>query len=213
MPVKAFLFDCGGVLLRNGDLSAYETWEHRLGLQSGELARRLWTGETWSRAELGEISDDEFWDSSGHQLGLHDANQIAALRRDLWATWVLDETVLRLIDAARQRQTVALLSNATDALEETLRTRYRVADRFDLIVNSARIGVAKPDERIFKEALDRLELEPAETVFIDDRVENITAAAALGMHVIWFVQAPDLERQLQVYLNHNHRENNSEALA
>ena len=206
MPVKAFLFDCGGVLLRNGDLSAYETWEQRLGLQSGELARRLWSGEIWARAEIGEIGDEAFWLAVGHELGLEDAGEVDSLRRDLWATWVLDETVLRLVDMSRQRHTVALLSNATDALEETLADRYGVAERFDLILNSARMGVAKPDQAIFQQALRRLEMEPGETVFIDDRAENVAAAAALGMHVVWFVHPQELERQLRIYLNHQRRE-------
>jgi FMN phosphatase YigB (HAD superfamily) len=45
-----------------------------------------------------------------------------------------------------------------------------------------------------------MRLEAGETVFIDDRAENVAAAAALGMHVIWFVHPNELERQLLPYL-------------
>ena len=43
-------------------------------------------------------------------------------------------------------------------------------------------------------------LEAGETVFIDDRADNVAAAASLGMHVIWFVHPNELERQLSPYL-------------
>jgi len=61
MAIRAVVFDCGGVLLRDGDLAAYGAWEERLDLPQGELTRRLWTGETWKMAEVGQITDAEFW--------------------------------------------------------------------------------------------------------------------------------------------------------
>jgi putative hydrolase of the HAD superfamily len=133
--------------------------------------------------------------------GLRDPADVACLRADLWNTWVVDERVLALIDRVRARYRVAMLSNATDALEAQLSERYGVADRFEVLGNSARLGVAKPAPAAFQAVLARLKLEPEEVVFVDDRAENIAAAAALGLHVIWFVDARELERQLEVYLN------------
>lgn len=202
MGIKAFVFDCGGVLLNFGDRSAYEVWEERLGLEQGKLAGYLWESAAWRLAERGELSDEQYWLRVGKDLGLKTCEEIAALHDDLWNTWVVDQGVLSLIDRVREHYSVAMLSNSTDALEDLLEHRYQVADRFEMIINSARLGVAKPDRRIYEEALRRLEAEPGEVVFVDDRAENIAAAAALGMHVIWFIHAAELERQLAVYLNH-----------
>ncbi|NLG49514.1 MAG: HAD family phosphatase [Chloroflexi bacterium] len=209
MTIKAFIFDCGGVLLRNGDLSPYQVWEQRLGLDSGKLENILWNGDTWKKAEVGQLTDDEFWACIGEQLGLEDQEQVQALRQDLWSTWQVDEQVLAMVDRAREHCAVAILSNASDNLEEMLTERYKVADRFHLILNSARLGIAKPDPAIYEEALRQLGIKAGEAVFIDDRAENITAAAALGMHVVWFVHPGELERQLKVYL-HNHSRNEDE---
>ena len=200
MRIKAFVFDCGGVLLRDGDESRYRHWEKRLGLLEGELKRRLWTGELWTRAERGDLSEAEFWSRAGEELGLSADRQIERLARDLWDSWHIDEEVLGAIDETRQRYRVAMLSNASDALEEQLAERYGVADRFELIVNSSREGVAKPEAEIYRILLDRMELEAEQVVFIDDRPENVSAAAELGMHVIWFVGARELWRQLAGYL-------------
>jgi putative hydrolase of the HAD superfamily len=170
-------------------------------LTAEELGERLWRGQTRILAECGRITDREFWRRAGVELGLEDEDEIEALKEDLWNAWVVDQEVLCLVDRLGERYRLALLSNATDALEGALCDRYRVDDRFETIVTSARVGVAKPEEEIYREVLDRLQLEPREIVFVDDRAENVTAAAALGMHIIWFVSAKELRRQLQVYLS------------
>lgn len=200
MTVKAFVFDCGGVLLHNGDVRVYEKWAARLGLTVEELGERLWRGQTRTLAERGRITEEEFWQRIGGELGLGDDGQVVALRDDVWDAWVVDRDVLRLIDRIGEDFRLAILSNATNALEDALRHRYDVRDRFETIVSSACVGMTKPEEGIYREILDRLQLAPQEVVFIDDRAENVTAAAALGMHIIWFVGAKALERQIQVYL-------------
>ena len=201
MGIKVVVFDCGGVLLRNSEQSnAYHRWEERLDLPKGELAQRLYGGNAWQKAELGQITEEEFWPQACADLGLVDETEIEALRQDLWNSWQLDRQVLALVDRARQKHRVAILSNATTALEEMLEGRYGIADRFETIINSARVGVAKPDHAIYQELLRELDVKPHEVVFIDDRAENVAAAAAMGMHVIWFIGASELERQLEVYL-------------
>ena len=202
MTVKAFLFDCGGVLLRDKDESAYSLWESRLGLTPGELRQRLWAGEAWSLAERGQLSEEAFWQRVGSELGLVESEEIASLAQDLWGSWRVDCDVLALIDVLRKRFRVAMLSNATDVLEEKLASHYGVADRFDPIINSARLGIAKPDPEVYKMTLQELDLRPKQVVFVDDRADNVAAAAALGMHVIWFIGAAELGRRLEVHLNH-----------
>jgi len=201
MTIKAFVFDCGGVLLRDGDISAYQEWEAELGLKPGDLREKLWEGEPWKSAECGKLTDAQFWTQIGTHFGLTDAEQVATLREQFWNTWVVDEQVLSLVDRIREKYRVAMLSNSTDALKDLLENRYHVADRFEIIVNSARLGIAKPNQAIYKKVLRQLDLKANEVVFIDDRAENIAAAAAMGIHVIWFVHANELERQLAIYLD------------
>mgnify|MGYP005857282439 CR=1 FL=1 len=202
MGIQVVIFDCGGVLLRDRDDAAYAAWGARLGLGADDLRQALYTSRAWSLAERGQLSEAEFWVQVVRELGLGDEAQAQSLAADLWDSWTVDDAVLGLIDRLRGRYRVAMLSNATDILEHNLAHRYGVADRFELIVNSARLGVAKPEPAIYAETLRRLGARPAEVLFIDDRAENIAAAAALGLHVIWFVGAAELERQLAVHLNH-----------
>jgi len=202
MGIQVVIFDCGGVLLRDRNDAAYAAWGARLGLDANALREALYNSQAWKLAERGQLSEPQFWVQVARELGLSDEMQAQALAADLWDSWEVDDEVLRLIDRVRGRYRVAMLSNATDILERNLQERYGVADRFELIVNSARLGVAKPEPAIFEETLRRLGVRPAEALFIDDRAENIAAAAALGLHVIWFVGPAELERQLAVFLNH-----------
>jgi putative hydrolase of the HAD superfamily len=202
MGIQVVIFDCGGVVMHDRDDSAYVTWGARLGLDAGTLRSRLYSSEAWALAERGQITEREFWVGAGESVGLTDAGQAQAMAEDMWNSWAVDEHVLALIDRVKGRYRVAMLSNATDILEERLEKRYGVADRFEMIVNSSRLGVAKPERAIYDETLRRLDVKPAEALFIDDRAENVAAAAALGMHVIWFVSPAELERQLSVHLNH-----------
>lgn len=200
MPIKALVFDCGGVVLRDADSFHYDRWEARLNLQAGELRQRLWHGPYWAEAEIGRLTEEEFWQEAARDLGL-DSGEARQMARDLWASWQVDPNVLALVDKARRRFQVAMLSNATDALEDALAHTYRIADRFDPIIVSARYGIAKPAPEIYHLLLEKLDAKPQEVVFIDDRAENIAAAAALGMHVIWFLNPSELERQLASYLS------------
>jgi putative hydrolase of the HAD superfamily len=52
---------------------------------------------------------------------------------------------------------------------------------FDCVVISSEVGMRKPDERIFRHAVEQLGLPPGDCVFIDDIEHNVRAAEALGM--------------------------------
>jgi 2-haloacid dehalogenase len=67
----------------------------------------------------------------------------------------------------------------------------------DGILISGEVKVGKPDPAIFREFLARFGLTAAETVFIDDRPENVTVAADLGIMAVQFVDAATLRRDLR----------------
>jgi putative hydrolase of the HAD superfamily len=72
------------------------------------------------------------------------------------------------------------------------------------MVISAEVGVMKPDPQIYQLALEKLNVTPAESVFIDDFTQNVEGARAVGMNVIQFAahdQAMDeLEKMLALSL-------------
>ena len=59
-----------------------------------------------------------------------------------------------------------------------------LADLFDVVVESSKVGVRKPDPRFYELACEQLEIEPGEAVFLDDVGGNLKPARAMGMTTI-----------------------------
>jgi HAD superfamily hydrolase (TIGR01509 family) len=125
-----------------------------------------------------------------------DPAEQAALAERLFAHKDVAPEMRALLDELQGRTRLAIISNATDTLEAVLTDRYRVDRYFELIINSARVGYAKPKAEIFLLALERLGLRPEQTVFIDDQQHNVEAAAELGMHAVRFSSVRDLREYL-----------------
>ncbi|OAI43409.1 hypothetical protein AYO41_01975 [Verrucomicrobia bacterium SCGC AG-212-E04] len=91
-----------------------------------------------------------------------------------------------------------LLSNTSDIHVEAFQTRYPIFGRFSGAVYSHEERLLKPDAEIFRRAIDRFSLSPAETIYIDDLAPNVEAAAALGFIALQydFGRHDVFERQL-----------------
>ncbi len=107
---------------------------------------------------------------------------------ELHAKWVeMFELQPRMVDLAHrlsERYRVYLLSNIGDLHWAHVSREYRLHQIGHGAVLSYLAGYMKPHEGIYVEAERRFSLQPMETVFIDDRAENITAARARGWHGI-----------------------------
>ena len=88
------------------------------------------------------------------------------------------------------------LSNWSAEMFPVARERFDFLSWFEGIVISGEVGVNKPDPRIFAHLVERFEIEPAATLFIDDSPANIDAARALGFRAIQFTDAAELRREL-----------------
>lgn len=71
----------------------------------------------------------------------------------------------------------------------------------DLIIYSHEVGVAKPDRRIYELTCERLNVQPAEMVFLDDIEQNVAAARELGIHAMLFQEAAQAIADVQACLD------------
>jgi putative hydrolase of the HAD superfamily len=90
----------------------------------------------------------------------------------------------------------AILSNIGDTTQQAMERELKWLTRFDVLVWSYQLRMAKPDPAIYRYALDKLGTQPAETLFIDDREVNVEAAAALGMKALLFTTVDQLRADL-----------------
>ena len=89
-----------------------------------------------------------------------------------------------------------ILSNASAETWPFAVERFPFLDRFDGVLLSGEVGVAKPDPEIFDELCRRFGLRPESTIFVDDKAANVDAARALGFAGHHFTGAAGLRAEL-----------------
>ncbi len=186
MVHDGILFDLDGVIRHwPEDLSARV--EERFGLRPGAIAAAAFEPDLLRQAVTGAI-DDETW-RAAIDRAIQEAHGVDGVGR-AWTNDAgigrIDEEMLRLVDRLRARMRVGLLSNATTRLERDLQT-LDLSGHFDLICNSARMAMAKPDEAIFVQAAERLGVRPERCIFVDDTMANVEAAERAGLTAIHFM--------------------------
>lgn len=205
MPIRAVIFDVGGVISRVDDLSKIRALEARLGLAEKVLFKIIFGTEAAARAMIGQLSSAELWQHVGNTLNLS-AGQLAELERDFWAGWQLDAELIRFIRSLRPRYKTALLSNALSDAREAFINQFGLGDAVDAMIISAEEGVAKPGARIYQIALERLDVQPGQAVFVDDAAENVQAAQAIGMYSVQFKNTMQMIADIKRYLDEHNRD-------
>ena len=198
MDISAIIFDFGGVMEPFVEASSFMEEEARMGLAPGSLTELLWASPEWRRAEVGAITDEEYWRRLGARLGMHTDQEIADFAWGLFGDVKADPCMVELIRGLRVKYRTGLLSNATDILPRLLREHYHLDGLFHVEIISAVVGLTKPNPAIYRLALEHLETEPEATVFIDNLEANVQAAATMGINAIQFIGyealLPALER-------------------
>jgi len=180
MPIRAVIFDVGGVIVHEGDYTKRIEWETRLGLPAGQLTRLVLDSEPAVYAASGQVTERQVWQAVGSWLGLDEAH-ILELQRDFWSSEQLDITLVQFIQSLRPRYKIGILSNAWSDARSFHDAKFKMNTWVDVQVYSAEVKLLKPDPRIYQIVLDQLKLPAGECVFVDDRPENVQAARSLGM--------------------------------
>jgi putative hydrolase of the HAD superfamily len=194
--VTALFFDVGGVLLSNG-------WDRAERTAASERFHLDWK-EFEDRHELvlhafetGEMGLDEYLDRvifycprsfSREEF----ADYIRAQSKELPGTM----DVLRRL-AATKMYLLCTLNNESRDMNAYRIQKFGLRRCFDVFLSSCYLGVRKPDEAIYRRALDITQRKGEECLFIDDRALNLECAAELGMRTIQFKDAAQLERELK----------------
>lgn len=201
MGFKAVIFDLGGVVFPS-PFEAFDRYDDGHGLPKGTLRALIRTSSeegAWAALERGELNMEEFFvaleaeaDATGFQL---DARKLMGL---IGSSLGPRPEMARAITAIREQglSTAALTNNWTD--EDRRSTPHALHEMlaFDVIVESAREGLRKPDPRIYALVLARLDALAPEVVFLDDLGINLKPAREMGMTTIKVVDPHDALAEL-----------------
>lgn len=199
MKTRAVFFDLGGVIVRTEFQAPRQRLAERLGMEYEDLVRLVFESETSRTASIGAISEAEHWQMVARKLKR--PNEADALRDEFFAGDVIDRALVDFIRSLRPRWKTGLISNAWSGLRAYL-VEKKFDDAFDSIVISAEAGMMKPKAEIYQMALGQLDVHANEALFVDDFIENVEGAHAVGMTAIHF-QSPeqairDVKRHLKI---------------
>ncbi|MCL5429841.1 MAG: HAD family phosphatase [Chloroflexi bacterium] len=197
MVIKAVIWDLGGVIVRTEDLAPRDALAEHLGLSRQEIDHIVFEADERNSAQLGEIDGEAYSQATADRLGLN----LQEFRQEFFGGDRLDEELVAHIRELRPKYKMALLSNALSNLR-TFLADWNITDAFDLIVVSAEEHLLKPDPAIYKLALDRLGVNAAEAVFIDDIEANVEGARRVGMQGIQFISREQALGDLHALLDH-----------
>ncbi|MFC5822764.1 HAD family hydrolase [Nonomuraea insulae] len=186
IPFDAVLTDFDGVL-RHFDHAGQAEIEARYGLP---LMKTAFDPELIMPPTLGQATEAQWAESIAVALGGDERARQAVAEFMAIRFWV-DEEVKELLARAQEQVPVIIVTNAMDTLEghiDLLGLTYFADD----VVSSARVGVAKPDPRIYEIAAERAGAAPGRCLFVDDRLPNVEAARVLGMTGLHYRTVADL---------------------
>jgi len=195
VPVKYIFFDIGGVLGTNGwDREQRARALEHFHIDTSNFQERH--EEVVGTLEAGRITLDEYLDIT-----------VFSERRDFTKLEFRDymfaqsqpfpETIAiarSVADGCRYR--VFTMNNESDELNRFRIDSFGLCDIFDAFLSSCWLGVRKPARMFYDKALSITQAKPAESVFVDDREQNLGPARTLGMHVIHYKSAGQVSGEL-----------------
>jgi putative hydrolase of the HAD superfamily len=196
LPFDVILFDVGGVLLTNG-------WDHgeraaaatKFGLDAQELEAR--NAKVYAAWESDAINRDQYLDAAV----FHEPRSFS---RDEFFDFILAQSklledgaleILAELSAAN-RYFIGALNNEARETNDFRFAKFGLRRYFKAAFSSCYMGLRKPDPAIYRRALDILGSAPNRTLFIDDRLENVSGAVGAGMKAIRFAGAEALRGEL-----------------
>lgn len=139
--------------------------------------------------DSGHISGEAYWLSVLQHYGLTPKEaEIARLIQEDVKSWThLNESMIQFLTEGRPKiYRLAIVSNMMADTLVFLREQCRWLELFDELVFSCEVGKNKPGREIYETCLTRLKLPPHECLFVDDTMENVKGALAVGMQAIRF---------------------------
>ena len=186
MPIKALIFDIGGILEPPFDDALVPALADVLGISDARL-RQHRAADAVALTE-GRMTLRDFYARVVTEEGrLVDPGTAVARHLAVYAATAtpLDVRVLALIERLRRSHLVACLTNTEVEVGRFNRARGLFGP-FDRAFLSTEMGLHKPDRAIFDQVLADLACLPAEALFTDDKLDNAAGARAAGMHAIHY---------------------------
>jgi putative hydrolase of the HAD superfamily len=207
--VRAIISDFGGVLT-SPLAGAFAAFEAHTGIPLAELGRAMAAvglrrgANPLFELETGRLSESEFLGELAAQLATQLEREVTldGFGERYFADLEPNQRLIEYMRELRARgYALAICTNNVREWEARWRAMLPVEEIFDIVVDSAFVGVRKPEARIYELTLERLGVEAEAALFIDDIEINCDAARSLGLRSVWFRSTEQAIEETEAALN------------
>jgi len=201
LVLRAVVFDYGMVLTGPRDPEAHAALLRITGLPLDRFEPLYWADR--HAYDEGKLTGLEFWQKllrvSEIELAPGAAQSVTA-ELNQWDArmWTTQNPVMLAwqVELKQRGILTGILSNMGDNVLDNMKREFDWLGRFDVLVWSYQLRMAKPDPAIYRHLLRELGTEPGETLFLDDKMVNVEAARALGIKALEFSTVEKLREDL-----------------
>ncbi len=195
MALRAVVFDYGIVLTGPPSAEAWAAMKRITGMSEDRFAQLFWADRP--AYDEGKLNGITFWQKFLRDAGLPQRH-VEELNRWDCRLWTAQNPIMVAWQQKLKQHGLltAILSNMGDTILESVEREFDWIHRFDVLVWSFQLGIAKPDPAIYRHTLAQLGALPEEALFIDDKQENVEAAQALGIQAIEYSSVEQLRQEL-----------------
>ncbi len=180
MKIKAILFDCVGPLLIKSSVSCVKEFDE-IDQQCGTVT-----------------NESVFWNKIASDYAFS-PEKVEFVKECIANNYIKNDLMWTFLESLNNQYLLSVINNGTYSILSKWIQKYSMNDYFKLILNSSKIGICKPNPKIFTLALKTLHVSPNECIFIDDSIVNVTAAKKLGLYGIHY--DPNNHQQFLLEIN------------
>ena len=208
MTIKTIIFDFGGVIT-NSPIEGFKLLEEKHGYDNGIITNINMNNpdnNAWAKSERGEIDINTFLEEFEKEaLAIGQKINAKEILQQLYGS--LRENMInkiKLLSVSKKYKLICLTNvlKGVDIFtpEERVKSVNRIMSYFDIIYESYKLNMRKPETRIYQYILNDINIKPEETVFLDDLGMNLKPALQLGINTIKVVDPNDAINELDKIL-------------
>jgi len=200
LRIKAVFFDMGGVMVISSVDDISQAIERFFKIKNFHFLNSPFARDLFYQTETGKITEEKFWQEFSKKVNRAlDPGWKKIIPSSLKKAKIRHKMKELVLSLKKKRIKTAVLSNVSGPFA---RRHFRLGHYqiFDHLILSHEVGFRKPDKRIFYHALSVVKAQPHESVFIDDKEENISVANTLGIKGILYQNTNQVWRELENFL-------------
>ncbi|SHH29032.1 HAD family hydrolase [Thermosipho atlanticus] len=197
--IDNIVFDLGRVLI-NWDPYSYMIEKFKTEV-ADFLKKAVFDTDDWDLMDKGELTEEELWEKKlikypeYREYILHMKEKVVELLTPI-------EKNVKLIPVLKHKGfKLYILSNFSKVTFDKVYKKYDFFKYFDGMIISSHVGEIKPDEKIYKILIEKYNINPEISLYIDDKIENILTGQKVGFKTIHLEKPELLKAKLRAYIN------------